>query len=395
MGNKQRKLVPSRQEVTLSRIVDQTGDAGDAVITLPEDLVLAPQDQIVHKIDPNLKISSYTRLAEWKKIKSSAVPFPACYDAVLFTDQTTLFVLAGSTEKGTKSVKRYFGYDFEHKNWYVIDLEEALPAVTLGVRVGDNIYFLSTKNTMLTYNTESHKFVTTPLPFINARELLCAHHVNGEIYVFHAAGDTNDFNSAAVYNIASQEWITKTFGGVKPPERSGFATAVVGDHIYMYAGFRQTGYNADLWRLDTVTLEWHKVEATGNPVGCAGHSLNSMYINGQLYLVAFGGYNGHYLNSAQFLNLNTLEWEVFTCQPINTDTTIGPRTGATAIVINNNLYVVGGYNGPYYNDAYVLKPRALSLKLMCFEYLHRNAKNFTDLSEKLPSDVYEEYRHFV
>ena len=35
----------------------------------------------------------------------------------------------------------------------MIDLEEALPAVTLGVRVGDNIYFLSTKNTMLTYNT--------------------------------------------------------------------------------------------------------------------------------------------------------------------------------------------------------------------------------------------------
>lgn len=52
---------------------------------------------------------------------------------------------------------------------------------------------------------------------------------------------------------ASQEWITKTFGGVKPPERSGFATAVVGDHIYMYAGFRQAGYNADLWRLDTGT----------------------------------------------------------------------------------------------------------------------------------------------
>jgi hypothetical protein len=125
------------------------------------------------------------------------------------------------------------------------------------------------------------------------------------------------------------------------------------------------------------------------------------------------------------MTADTLEWEVFTCQPINTDTTIGPRTGATAIVINNNLYgtsywilvtslmlysVVGGYNGPYYNDAYVLKPRgkciktdlpalivlaALSLKLMCFEYLHRNAKNFTDLSEKLPSDVYEEYRHFV
>lgn len=38
---------------------------------------------------------------------------------------------------------------------------------------------------------------------------------------------------------------------------------------------------------------------------------------------------------------------------------------------------------------------ALSLKLLCFEYLHRHAKNFTGLREALPTDLYEEYQRFV
>lgn len=32
------------------------------------------------------------------------------------------------------------------------------------------------------------------------------------------------------------------------------------------------------------------------------------------------------------------EWEVFTCPPVNADKTIGPRTGASTIVLHNKLY---------------------------------------------------------
>lgn len=57
-------------------------------------------------------------------------------------------------------------------------------------------------------------------------------------------------------------------------------------------------------------MEWQQLSTTGPAVACAGHSLARLCIQGQPYLVAFGGYNGHYLNCAQFFNLRKCRWAV-------------------------------------------------------------------------------------
>jgi len=164
----------------------------------------------------------------------------------------------------------------------VIDLEEALPAVTLSLRVEANIYFFSAKSLMLVYNlstrylytlshsnafVESHKIVESNLPFNKIRQLFSAHHVNGDIYVFYGENDNCEFKTMAAYNIgtprvcratyllnlcctASKQWdIREITSEVMPVERSGFATTQVGDDIYMFGGYRN-GYVHDLWRLD-------------------------------------------------------------------------------------------------------------------------------------------------
>lgn len=52
----------------------------------------------------------------------------------------------------------------EQQNWYVIDLEEALPTIVLGLRDGCDIYFFSaTKSAMFTYNTGAYYICRTML----------------------------------------------------------------------------------------------------------------------------------------------------------------------------------------------------------------------------------------
>jgi hypothetical protein len=65
-----------------------------------------------------------------------------------------------------------------------------------------------------------------------------------------------------------------------------------------------------------VDWTWHEIHTTGQVLGCAGHSLNAMTINGVDYLVAFGGYNGYYLNAVQLLNLSAYYQSDLLCNKI-------------------------------------------------------------------------------
>ncbi|CAM9508868.1 unnamed protein product, partial [Phaeothamnion confervicola] len=79
-----------------------------------------------------------------------------------------------------------------------------------------------------------------------------------------------------------------------PGPRSGSASVVVGNKLYMFGGYGGNGRLDDFYEFDFVTRLWRKISHIGGSPGVRENNGVVEY-NGKLYL--FGGYNG-----SQWLN---------------------------------------------------------------------------------------------
>merc|ERR1712176_229285 len=132
--------------------------------------------------------------------------------------------------------------------------------------------------------------------------------------------------------------------------------AVVGENgkeeMYIFGG--RTGINMeeqamnDLWKLDTTSLKWTKVETTGTPP--CPRSFHQMVTDNDSSLYVFGGCgeNGR-LADLYKLDLKTLMWH-----SLGSSTQLRGRGGANLLHLqsSNKLAVVAGFAGEETNDGH-------------------------------------------
>ncbi|KAJ1729620.1 hypothetical protein LPJ72_004883 [Coemansia sp. Benny D160-2] len=97
------------------------------------------------------------------------------------------------------------------------------------------------------------------------------------------------FNKVYVYNIDTMKWSSVNCTGDIPPERSAFSASLHNDSIYIYAGVNVTGWTqffGDLYKLDTISWEWTKLETPNAPVPRYAHQMKTL----GHYLVVTHGY---------------------------------------------------------------------------------------------------------
>ncbi|KAG7346391.1 galactose oxidase [Nitzschia inconspicua] len=166
-----------------------------------------------------------------------------------------------------------------------------------------------------------------------------------------------------------------------PPPRSGAASVVVQDKLYVFGGYGGgTGRLDDFYAFDFRTCSWEEVQVLSEEKpGCRENNGVVVLSARDQSIILFGGYNGHrWLNDLWKFDIATQRW---TCleestpdmvneedetnaagmgmpqQVVNASTTSqrpSCRFGYVSVVYDNKLVLWGGFDGQrWLNDMYV------------------------------------------
>jgi len=128
--------------------------------------------------------------------------------------------------------------------------------------------------------------------------------------------------------------IVNPVGTIQPPPRSGAASVVVRDRLYMFGGYGGgTGRLDDFYSFEFEKNQWEEVEVLSiEKPGCREN--NGVVIGDSSRVYLFGGYNGNaWLNDLWMFDIDTKRW---TCIQENSDTNDGNANTNTNTNIRRN-----------------------------------------------------------
>lgn len=79
--------------------------------------------------------------------------------------------------------------------------------------------------------------------------------------------------------------------GARPGPRSGAASVVYKDSLYIFGGYGGNGRLDDLWEYRFLDKQWHKLETKGSPPAGRENNGAVLYKN---CMYVFGGYSGFF-----------------------------------------------------------------------------------------------------
>lgn len=140
----------------------------------------------------------------------------------------------------------------------------------------------------------------------------------------------------------SPSWREIVSNGPKPDPRSGAASVVVDNKLYIFGGYGGHGRLGDFVCYDFIKRTWKIIPNRGDIPGRREN--NGMVCRGNcLYL--FGGYNGeNWLNDFHEFNLETQTWHKLEPKEDEHPAPV-PRFGYVSAVWSDYFVVWGGYNG--------------------------------------------------
>ncbi|MED6135107.1 hypothetical protein PIB30_043076 [Stylosanthes scabra] len=164
-------------------------------------------------------------------------------------------------------------------------------------------------------------------------------------------------NDAHVLDLESMTWdIIKTVQE-PPAPRFDHASAMLGDrYLLIFGGCSHSVFFNDLHLLDMQTMEWSQPQIQGDIVSSrAGHA--GITIDESWFIVG-GGDNRSGCPETLLLNMSKLVWSVVTVvkqkDPLSSE---GLSVCSTSIDGEKYLLTFGGYNGRYSNEVFVMRPK--------------------------------------
>lgn len=137
-------------------------------------------------------------------------------------------------------------------------------------------------------------------------------------------------------------------GGTVPGPRSGAASVIVGDMMYMFGGYGGNGRLDDFFEYSFETRQFRAVVPKGEVNPGVRENNGVVFYKGCLYI--FGGYNGsQWLNDFHEFNLETESWRVVEPNGFCP----ASRFGYVSVVDADSFILFGGYDGTtWLNDMY-------------------------------------------
>jgi len=209
--------------------------------------------------------------------------------------------------------------------------------------VGGTVYPNVNTGSLQKYNEENDVW-------IDLADMPTPRHVFGGGVIkgkFYAVGGLNTLNNVEEFDSDSNSWDTEK--ELMPTGRGHIATAVFRDSLlFVFGGL---GNNPKVEAYDAVNDRWY-THYENNPF--PSHTAGAVEINDKLYV--FGGGVVNTSNSEKTLEFDPISnrWSRKADMPI-------PASGMAYGVVDNKIYVMGGFSfDPFFNDT-ILSPHIIDL----------------------------------
>jgi len=222
-------------------------------------------------------------------------------------------------------------------------------------RFNEVIYFNSETNTFSRPNIKG----TVP-NFSRHTSVL----IKDRIFIFGGFDGFGTNFDLAVFDPVNYSWTTvdkSQVNGTCPASRTNHAAAAVGSKMFLFGGNNNSESGAyqvlgDFHCLDTETMTWSQPETTGDkPTARSGHCMTA--IGSKLYLFGGGVWNETNGWVEKYTDIHVLDTETMQWSKPATTGTIESSTFAISFAVGRFLFVFGGGSKPKHcvtNDLYVL-----------------------------------------
>lgn len=249
-----------------------------------------------------------------EKIEGSSPPedLPATSGHHMIKWGNKLLLVGGHSKESSNIVTVHF-IDLETHDYGVIDTSGNIPVARAGHSVTlagsrlimfggedrnrgllNDIHVLDLE-TMIWDMVETMQ--TPPAPRFDHT---AAMHANRYFMIFCGCSHSIFFNDLHVLDFQTMEWSQPQILGDYVTPRAGHAGITIGENWYIVGGGDNKSGTTETLVLNTSKLVCSVIMSVEkrNPLASEGLSLCSASIGGEMYLVAFGGYNGRYSNEA-------------------------------------------------------------------------------------------------
>lgn len=146
-------------------------------------------------------------------------------------------------------------------------------------------------------------------------------------------GNDNYLSDFWILDLKKSEW--RRILAQEQFPRTGSNAVLIDDSIWIYGGYSNQTYHADLHVLNYKTGEIHRPPTNGDlPPPLTGFSMG--FVNNSILI--FGGYNGNSNSKLYSLNVSTLTWSMIETSHV--------RIGSSFATHENSLYVIAGSSTP-------------------------------------------------
>ncbi len=232
-------------------------------------------------------------------------------------------------------------------------------AAGVAVALGMKIYIIgghlsesdddfTTNSELIAFDTQTEKFSIidcsgTPPSCVNHSAVL----IGSSVYVYGGREEKTTIDGVTCLELETLHWRECANNGQVPPARLYHAAAAHRESFYVFGGApdpKTTGpddvkFN-DLYKYDTASETWSKIETNGTPPSPRGSCGLSVFED--RYLVLWGGYDGcNALNDLHLLDLSNNAW---LDQLSVSGTAPSPRAGHVSVLWKDKLVVWGGFS---------------------------------------------------
>ncbi|KAG2655086.1 hypothetical protein PVAP13_1NG552300 [Panicum virgatum] len=245
--------------------------------------------------------------------------FPALAGHSLVKWKNNLVVVAGNTRSLSSSNKvSVWLIDVETNSWSAVDTYGKVPTARGGQSVSllgsrllmfggednkrrllNDIHILDLE-TMMWEEVKTEKGGPTPRYDHSA-----AIYADQYLLIFGGSSHSTCFSDFYLLDLQTLEWSQPDTQGAHIAPRSGHAGTLIDENWYIVGGGDNASGATDTIVMNASKFVWSVVTSVSarDPLACEGLILCSTTIDGENFLIAFGGYNGKYSNEIFVLKL--------------------------------------------------------------------------------------------
>ncbi|CAF0889575.1 unnamed protein product [Rotaria sordida] len=186
-------------------------------------------------------------------------------------------------------------------------------------------------DTIEQFNPIEGKWTLLSIPMTSRRGRVSAAVVNNKIYVCGGSNGQQELNTGEYFDLQTMDkW--SPIKDLTTPVTHG-ATCSDDSYVYLIGGCEGDKCKNDCYRYDPKNNQW----TTLSSMTCERSQAAAVYFNGKIYV--FGGYRSNRcLTSCEILTLSTNQWSIGPTMREN-------RRGCGAVLYENKIFIIGGSNG--------------------------------------------------